>query len=56
MAYYLHLGFKPESPAQYPERLYKQHKLLGLVLAASLLCVALLFIDVPRLHPHLAAP
>ena len=28
MAYYLHLGFKPNSPTQYPERLFRQKKLV----------------------------
>ena len=56
MAYYLHMGFKPQSPAQYPEQLYKQHKLMGLVVAAFLLCFALLFLDVPLLHHKLAFP
>jgi decaprenyl-phosphate phosphoribosyltransferase len=53
MAYYLHMGFKPESPAQYPEQLYKQHKLLAIVIAAFAVCVVLLFLDVPQLHQKL---
>ncbi len=56
MAYYLHMGFKPQSPAQYPEQLYKQHKLMGLVLSSFLLCFALLFIDVPILNHPLVMP
>lgn len=53
MAYYLHLGFKPESPAQYPELLYKQHKLLAIVILAFIACGVLLFLDVPLLEEKL---
>jgi 4-hydroxybenzoate polyprenyltransferase len=52
MAYYLHLGFKPDSPVQHPELLYKQKKLMILVTAAFLACVALLLIDVPGFPPE----
>lgn len=47
MAYYLHLAYKPDSPVQYPERLYRQKKLMLLVLAAFVACAGLLFIDLP---------
>jgi decaprenyl-phosphate phosphoribosyltransferase len=47
MAYYLHLGYKENSPAQYPERLYKAHKLIALVVAAFLGCGVLLLVDIP---------
>lgn len=53
LAYYLHLGFKPDSPVQYPERLYKQKKLVWIVSAAFLACVILLFIDIPWLQRDL---
>lgn len=49
MAYYLHLGFKPESPAQYPELLFRQKKLMVIVVLAFLACGAMLFIDIPQL-------
>lgn len=55
MAYYLHLGFKPSSPAQYPERLFRERKLMAIVLAAFGACGALLFIDIPWLE-HALAP
>lgn len=45
MAYYMHLGFKPNSPVQYPEQLYRQNKLLLLVGASFSCCAALLYID-----------
>lgn len=46
MAYYLHIGFKPNSPAQYPETLFRQKKLVILVLLAFAVCTGLLFYDV----------
>lgn len=46
-AYYLHLAYKPNSPVQYPESLYKQKKLALIVLAACLACSILLFVDLP---------
>lgn len=59
MAYYLHIGFKPNSPAQRPEGLFRQKKLVALLLVAFALCAVLLFCDVfsfrhlldPRLLP-----
>ena len=47
MAYYLHLGFKPDSPAQYPEKLFHQKKLVWLSLLAFGACTGLLFLDLP---------
>ena len=49
MAYYLHLGFKPDSPVQYPERLFRQKKLMALVSLTFLVCAVLLFVDLPAL-------
>ena len=43
MAYYMHLGFKPNSPVQYPERLYRQRKLMLIVSVTSIVCTLLLF-------------
>jgi len=45
MAYYMHLGFKTNSPVQHPERLYKQKKLMLLVGLSFGLCAGLLFVD-----------
>jgi len=50
MAYYMHLAFKPASPVQHPERLYRQKKLMILVVLAFLACVLLLLVDIPSLH------
>ena len=47
MAYYIHLGFKPNSPVQHPERLFRQKKLMGLVLLAFLACAVLLYVRIP---------
>ena len=47
MAYYIHLGFKPDSPVQHPERLFRQKKLMGLVALAFAACAALLFVRIP---------
>ncbi len=47
MAYYIHLGFKQNSPVQHPERLYKSRKLMLLVGLAFVACVILLFVDIP---------
>jgi hypothetical protein len=47
MAYYLHMSYKPDSPAQHPERLIRQPKLMGIVLGTFILCVALLFANIP---------
>lgn len=47
MAYYIHLGFKPNSPVQHPERLFRQKKLMVLVLLAFLACVVLLYVRIP---------
>ena len=50
IGWYIHLGFLADSPAQYPERLYRQR---GFVIFATL-CVGvmllLLFVDMPVLH------
>lgn len=47
MAYYLHLGFKENSSAQTPERLYKEKKLCALLVLSFTLCTLLLMLDIP---------
>ena len=47
MAYYLHLSYSPNSPAQYPERLYREPWLMTIVGLAFAACGALLFVDFP---------
>jgi decaprenyl-phosphate phosphoribosyltransferase len=50
MAQYLAVAFKPGSAAQQPERLYREPRLMGAVIACASAMVALLFIDVPVRH------
>ena len=60
MAYYLHMGHKPNSPVQYPESLHRQPKLMLLVSASFVVCALLLFLDLrgfesafrPDFAPH----
>ena len=48
LSYYLHIGFRPNSPVQYPERLYKEKVLVACVAFFILYCFLLLFIvDLP---------
>ncbi len=47
MAYYLHLGFKPDSPVQHPERLLQHRKLALIVLLTCAICTLFLFLDIP---------
>ena len=60
MAYYIHLGFKPDSPVQHPERLYRQKALMVLVALAFLSCAALLYVRIPlfrkAIEPWIVAP
>lgn len=46
MAYYLHIGFKENSPVQFPEKLYTQKKLVVFVAITFTVCSLLLFVDV----------
>jgi 4-hydroxybenzoate polyprenyltransferase len=50
MAYYMHMAYKPDSPVQQPEQLFRHKKLMLVVLAAFLACTALLFIGLPDLR------
>lgn len=50
MAYYMHLGFKPDSPAQRPENLYREPRLMALVALSFGACALLLFLDLPQLE------
>ncbi|MFH1969330.1 MAG: UbiA prenyltransferase family protein [Verrucomicrobiota bacterium] len=49
IAYYLHLGFKADSPVQYPECLYRQVKLMVIVGFTFAACTMLLFVRLPVL-------
>ena len=47
--YYLYLSFKPDSAVQKPEKLYKEKKLLALLVVFAILFMVLLFVDIPYL-------
>ncbi|MEX2596167.1 MAG: UbiA prenyltransferase family protein [Salibacteraceae bacterium] len=48
-AWYLNMGFDEDSPAQRPEKLYKQKSFLFYLLFVVILVVTLLFVDIPFL-------
>lgn len=50
IAWYIHMGFIEDSPAQYPERLYKQTGFVAYAIFTMVATIALLFIDVPILE------
>lgn len=47
IAYYLYLGFQPDSPVQYPERLYKERTLMTALVLTTAFCLVLFFVDFP---------
>ena len=49
IAWYIHLGFLENSPAQNPEKLFNQHGFVAYSLLCVMVMVGLLFIDVPGL-------
>ncbi|MFO1537951.1 MAG: UbiA family prenyltransferase [Actinomycetota bacterium] len=49
MAMYLSLAFRPSSPVEHPEKLYKQRGLMVAVVSCAVLMVVLLFVDIPML-------
>ena len=49
IGWYIHLGFLPDSPAQYPEKLYRHRGFLAYSIFCILLLVGLLFVDLPFL-------
>ena len=50
MTWYIHLGFLENSPAQYPERLYKQRGFVLYCLLCSGVLLVLLFLPLPMLY------
>jgi 4-hydroxybenzoate polyprenyltransferase len=50
MAIYLDLAFQPNSPAEHPEKLYRQPLLMIAVSVCALLMTVLLFVDIPVMH------
>jgi 4-hydroxybenzoate polyprenyltransferase len=49
VAMYIHLGYRPDSPVQYPERLYRHHAFVAYTCFCALLMTVLMFIDLPAL-------
>jgi len=54
MGAYLHLGFLPDSPTQYPEKLYRQRWFVAYTALCCLVLVLLLFFDWPALEGFFA--
>lgn len=50
MTWYIHLGFLDNSPAQYPERLYKERGFVIYCLLCSSVLILLLFLPIPLLY------
>ena len=50
VAWYIHLGFLEDSPAQYPEHLYRQKGFFYYCMLCAIVMVALLFISIPVLN------
>ncbi len=50
IAWYVHLGFKADSPTQYPEQLYRQYSFMLYLVGCLVLMVTLLFVDLPWLR------
>ena len=51
--YYFRIGLQPRSAAQAPEKLYREHALLGLVCLLAVLFGLLTFVDLPILEPFM---
>jgi 4-hydroxybenzoate polyprenyltransferase len=47
IAYYLYLGFQPNSPTQYPEHLYKEKHLMLATIFCAVFFLVLFFVDFP---------
>lgn len=49
-AWYLHIGLKPHSPTQTPEKLYKETGFILYVIVLSAAIAVMFFVDLPWLH------
>jgi len=54
MGSYLHLGFLPDSPTQYPEKLYRQKAFVAYTVLCCLVVIGLLFVRWPALEGFFA--
>lgn len=50
IGYYIHLGFLEDSPAQYPERLYRQRSFMIYTAVCAAFMLILFFVDIPMLR------
>jgi 4-hydroxybenzoate polyprenyltransferase len=50
MAMYLHLAFRPESPVENPEKLYRERALMVVLVLTVTVMTVLLFVDLPFIH------
>lgn len=50
VAWYIHIGFKEDSPTQYPEKLYKQHGFVAYMVLTAVGILILLVIEFPLLR------
>jgi len=55
VAWYIHLGFLPDSPTQYPERLFRQRAFTAYSFLCIVVMIGLLFWNVPQVG-HIFAP
>jgi 4-hydroxybenzoate polyprenyltransferase len=49
-AFYLHIGMKPNSPVQNPEKLYRQHAFFAYMLLSTVVFVLLMFTSIPVMY------
>jgi hypothetical protein len=49
MAMYLHLAFRPDSPVENPEKLYRERGLMLVLVVTVAVMTTLLFVDLPFL-------
>ena len=49
-AWYLSIGLRPSSPAQSPEKLYREHGYVAFVVALVMIIALLLVVDIPVLQ------
>jgi 4-hydroxybenzoate polyprenyltransferase len=50
VCYYLHVAFKPDSPAQNPERLYRERGLMAYLVVCMVAFFVLMFVQIPGLY------
>jgi hypothetical protein len=49
-AYYLHIGMRPDSPVQNPEKLYRQRGFFAYMVLTTVVFVLLMFTSIPSLY------